>query len=106
MSKKTVVQVVCDRCDRTEYVDPEMYNPKADLELYFGPKEDNPGDDKADLSHLCTVEIGALFNDLCSSCRKTVKNLSEQIAKKISWKRERTPAEPSTPTPEVVVTEG
>ena len=90
MAKKNVVEITCDRCDRTEYVDPDTYNVRPDLELYFGPKEATPpSDDKEDLSHLCTVEIGAYFNDLCSSCRKTVKNLTEQIAKKISWKRNK-----------------
>lgn len=87
VAKKNVVEITCDRCDRTEYVDPSTYNVHADLELYFGPRK---GEHEADdIAGHSTCEILAHFNDLCSSCRKTVKNLSEQIAKKISWKRNK-----------------
>lgn len=79
MAKKNVVEIVCDRCDRTEYIDPDAYREHPDLALSFGMREENQSPP--------LPEVQAVFNDLCSSCRKTVRNLSEQIAKKISWKR-------------------
>jgi hypothetical protein len=78
VAKKNVVEITCDRCDRTEYLDPDDVADVPDLELSFGGKE----------------PVVAVFGELCSSCRKTVKNLSEQIAKKISWKRSKGGEEP------------
>ena len=77
MSKKNVVEINCDRCDRTEYVDPGAYQERPDLDLTFGAHDS------------AEPEVHVTFDDLCSSCKKTVKNLSEQIAKKISWKRNK-----------------
>ena len=75
MAKKNVVELVCDRCDRTEHVGPEKYNELPDFKVVFGPE----GPDGQ--------EIQIQFDDLCSSCTKTVRNLIEQAVKKISWKR-------------------
>jgi len=81
VTKKNVVEINCDRCDRTEYVDPSLYSGSPDLALTFGAHDGTE------------PEVHVAFDDLCSSCKKTVKNLSEQIAKKISWKRNKGGAE-------------
>lgn len=70
MAKRNVVEIVCERCDRVEYVKPDEYQEEPDLVITCGGK---------------TVT----FEDLCSSCKKTVGNLADQITKKISWKRNK-----------------
>ena len=105
MARKQVIEIVCERCERTEYVDPKEYRDLPDLTVSFGsepgdvqqapsPAEPNP--------EMCyKPEMDITFEDLCSSCKKTVKNLLEQATKKISWKRNK-----EEPEVEVVVPEG
>lgn len=76
MAKRTVVEIVCERCERTEYIKPEEHREEADLMLTFG-------------TEMGKQEVEEVFDDLCSSCRKTVRNLADQITKKISWKRNK-----------------
>lgn len=92
MAKRNVVEIVCERCERTEYIPPEEHREEADLVILFGTE---PG----------AVDISTTFEDLCSSCKKTVRNLADQITKKISWKRNKEDdkkgedgTQPSSPT--------
>lgn len=89
MARKQVIEIVCERCERTEYVDPKSYQERPDLLIRFGDKigENPPGAGLAPLVHV--PEIDVTFEDLCSSCTKTVRNLVEQATKKINWKREK-----------------
>ena len=80
MAKKEVVEIVCDRCERVEYIDPKEVRDNPDLRIALG-FEVQRGEDNL------PAPSAAQFNELCSSCRKTVKNLFEQMTKKINWKR-------------------
>lgn len=85
MAKKNVVEITCERCSRVEHVDPSAYADVPDLDLRFGSK---PSDAQPEDGPTCyQSDMCMKFEDLCSSCKKTVRNLVEQIGKKISWKR-------------------
>lgn len=85
MAKKNVVEVVCERCERVEYVDPNGYSSLPDLTLQFGSK---PSQNQiADAPTTFETDVTVKFEDLCSSCQNTVRNLVAQIGKKINWKR-------------------
>lgn len=93
MAKKNVVEIVCDRCERTEYLDPdEMSMLAAELQLSFGMKPRPVVDGKPMTlgeGWQPEYEIGVTYSELCSSCKKTIRNLIEQITRKINWKRNR-----------------
>lgn len=94
MAKKNVVEIVCDRCDRTEYIDPNQVSPLPDLELKFGAKPVEFNSTGANTTVMGpSYETEAKLDDLCSSCQKTVRNLVAQITKKISWKRDKAEGE-------------
>lgn len=80
MAKKTVVEIVCERCDRTEYIEPDQYNDDPDLVVKFGHQPSNK---------VQGPEVDVQFGDLCSSCTNTIRNLVAQISKKVSWKRNK-----------------
>lgn len=78
MAKKEVVEIICDRCERVEYIDPKAVVEQPDLKIALSfdvteEKESAPRE--------------AQFNELCSSCKKTVHNLFKQMTKKVNWKR-------------------
>lgn len=85
VAKKTVLEIVCDRCERTEYVDPDLHSNLPDLVVQFGgkPMSVKSVNDKSALE----PEISVRFEELCSSCKKAIKNLMEQATKKIDWRR-------------------
>jgi hypothetical protein len=70
MARREVIEIVCDRCSRTELVNPESYNTSMDLELYFGKPAEGSSN---------TREVMVIFHDLCSSCNKSVRNYIGQI---------------------------
>ena len=95
MAKKNVVEVVCERCERTEYVDPDDYSHIPDLILQFGSKiaeVQPPPEPVGATPPLRVAETEVKFEDLCSSCKKTVRNLVAQISKKIDWRRGKSEA--------------
>lgn len=71
MPKKTVVEINCERCEGLEYVDPELAPKTPDLKASLGFAQDDG------------KPMEATFEVLCSSCRSSVKNLFEQMTKKI-----------------------
>ena len=77
MAKREVIEIECERCKRTELVRPEEYNELPDFEVKFG--HDSPSGVKPD------VEVR--FDDLCSSCNKTIRNALEKLVKPISYRR-------------------
>ncbi len=85
MAKKSVIEIVCDRCERVEYIAPEDNSPRPDLVLAFGSK---PALD-AQAPEARDAEVEVKFNELCSSCKNTVRNLVAQIGKKIDWRRKK-----------------
>ena len=76
MSRKQMIEVKCDRCKRVEYVPiKKEKKEEASLDLEFKPS--------AGGTH---GRIKLKFNDLCSPCEKTIKNLIESIAREIKGK--------------------
>ncbi len=87
MPKKTVVEITCERCDGTEYINPEESSETPDLNavIGFGTEDGKP-------QHVA-------FETLCSSCKTSVKNLFEQMTRKIRRGRkagEEVPAAPGS----------
>jgi hypothetical protein len=73
MARRKTVEVTCDRCDRIEY----------------RPFEEEKGAPTPFLKAkalLLAENIDISFDDLCSPCEKTVKNLLESIAREIKGK--------------------
>ncbi len=65
MARRQVLEIVCDRCKKTETQDvPEGEEDKVDIEVEI-------------TFHGETVKYG----DLCKNCRKAVANLFKKIAK-------------------------
>jgi hypothetical protein len=94
VAKKNVVEIVCERCERTEYRQPDECTSLPDLYLNFGTKQESELKGQDQNGTTVTVvrepepDVAIKYDDLCSSCMKTVKNLVAQIGRKINWKRE------------------
>lgn len=79
MTRKQMIEVKCDRCKRIEYVPASSKETdKAKLELRFRPSGKKP--------RVKEVDLELEFDDLCSPCENTVKNLIESIAREIKGK--------------------
>lgn len=89
VAKKSVIEVVCERCERTEYVNPDEYSTLPDLVLQFGTKAHAPEivEDGKKEAAILEHEASVRFEDLCSSCKNTVRNLVANIGKKINYKK-------------------
>jgi hypothetical protein len=100
VAKKAVVEIVCDRCERTEYIPPEEVKEHPDLSVRLGFEVNETIEYPSSGVKAGPFGTEVQFNELCSSCKKTVKNLFEQMTKKISWKRNK--GEPE----EIVIEQG
>ena len=74
MARRQTIEVKCDRCKRIEYVNAKSgKSVEADLDIKF--RESGTG-----------KKTAVKFDDLCSPCEKTVKNLIDSIVKEIKGK--------------------
>lgn len=71
MARKPVVEVNCSRCNATEYVEQATHD-GVEVELLIS-----------------FMGSTTQFDDLCSSCKKTVGNYINQIVKDIHGRRSK-----------------